>query len=133
MNGRRSLRSRLTLLVAAAVALAIAVCAVLCWFVVRAELLRQVERSLEGRTQGIEWIGPYCPGGLPGVGVPKVPGVPGGRGEITGRRPLLRLPPIQLVYADGGRCVAGSAPVKVTPADLALTQGPRAGGCSGTA
>lgn len=130
MNGRRSLRSRLTLLVAAAVALAIAVCAMLCWFVVRAELLRQVERSLEGRPQGIEWIGPYCPGGPRGVGVPggpedpRGPGGPGGPGDVPGRRPQLRLPPIQLIYADGARCVAGSTPVKVTPADVALTHGP---------
>ncbi|MEU4538451.1 HAMP domain-containing sensor histidine kinase [Streptosporangium sp. NPDC023825] len=121
MNGRRSLRSRLTLLVAAAVALAIAVCAMLCWFVVRAELLRQVDGSLEGRPQGMEWIGPYCPGGPRGPGAP---GVPGERGEIAGRRLPSRLPPVQLVYADGGRCVAGSTPVKVTPADLALTHGP---------
>ncbi|MEU3166794.1 HAMP domain-containing sensor histidine kinase [Streptosporangium sp. NPDC006930] len=131
MNGRRSLRSRLTLLVAAAVALAIAVCAVLCWFVVKAELLRQVERSLEGRPQGIEWIGPYCHEGPRGVGVPggpdhprEVPDGPDHPREGPGRRPLPRLTPIQLVYADGERCVAGSTPVKVTPADLALTHGP---------
>ncbi|WP_440063691.1 sensor histidine kinase [Streptosporangium sp. OZ121] len=127
MNGRRSLRSRLTLLVAAAVALAIAVCAALCWFVVRAELLRQVDGSLEGRPQGMEWIGPYCPGGPGGPRGQGVPGVPGDRGEMAGHRLPFRLPPIQLVYADGGRCVAGSTPVKVTPADLALTHGPLGG------
>lgn len=112
MNGRRSLRSRLTLLVAAAVALAIAVCAVLCWFVVRAELLRQVERSLgvQKGPQGIEWIEAYCSGGLKGP-----------RELIDERRPPLRLPPTQLIYADGGRCVVGATPVRVTPADLALT------------
>ncbi|GAA3411906.1 sensor histidine kinase [Streptosporangium vulgare] len=121
MNGRRSLRSRLTLLVAAAVALAIAVCAVLCWFVVRAELLRQVERSLDGRPQGIEWIVPYCQGEPGGPGGPGEPGAPR---EVMDHRPQLRLPPIQLIYADGRRCVAGSTPVKVTPADLALTYGP---------
>ncbi|MEU0481897.1 HAMP domain-containing sensor histidine kinase [Streptosporangium sp. NPDC006013] len=114
MNGRRSLRSRLTLLVAAAVALAIAVCAVLCWFVVRAELLRQVERSLEvpKGPQGIEWIESYCAGG------------PAGPRESIERRPPFRIPSVQLIYAGGGRCVIGTAPVKVTPADLALTQAP---------
>jgi len=108
VNGRRSLRSRLILLVAAAVALAIAVCAVLCWFVVRAELLRQVERSLEVQRvpQGIE---AYCREG---------------QWDAVERRPPFRLPALQLIYANGVRCVVGTPPVEVTGADLALTWAP---------
>ncbi|MFI6511141.1 sensor histidine kinase [Streptosporangium sp. NPDC050855] len=120
MNARRSLRSRLTLLVAAAVALAIAVCAVLCWFVVRSELLRQVERSLSGQKGPVlDWIEAYCPAGAPGRAGP---------GEGSDRRPPPRvpprLPPVQLVHADGGRCPVGGSPIRVTPADLALTGAP---------
>ncbi|MBB2911527.1 two-component system sensor histidine kinase MprB [Streptosporangium becharense] len=112
MSRRRSLRSRLTLLVAAAVALAIAVCAALCWFVVRAELYRQVERSLDGPkgAQNVHWIQQYCSGAVPDRPLPP--------------RPV----PVQLVYADGTTCAVGGTPVRVTPRDLALTRaGPGAG------
>ncbi|GAA2863822.1 ATP-binding protein [Streptosporangium fragile] len=108
MSRRRSLRSRLTLLVATAVALAIAVCAALCWFVVRAELLRQVERSLDGPKgmQNVAWIQQYC------------------SGSVSDRPLPPRLPPLQLIYADGTTCVVGSTPVRVTRGDLMLTQAP---------
>jgi two-component system sensor histidine kinase MprB len=108
VNGRRSLRSRLTLLVATAVAVAIAVCAAVCWFIVRSELLDQMDRSLHGSKgpQGIEWIQQYCARGLPD-------------------RPLpFRFQPLQAIDAGGGRCVVGAPGVKVTPADRDLAAGP---------
>ena len=108
MNGRRSLRSRLTLLVATAVAVAIAVCAAVCWFIVRSELLDQMDRSLHGPKgpQSMEWIQQYCTGGVSG-------------------RPLpFRFQPLQVIDAQGGRCVVGAPGVNVTTADRDLAAGP---------
>nr|WP_184944102.1 HAMP domain-containing sensor histidine kinase [Planomonospora venezuelensis] len=108
MGARRSLRSRLTLLVAAAVAVAIAVCAGACWFIVRTAMLEQVDRSLRDPkgVQGLEWVAQYC-------------------SEDGPRRPPpFRLPPLQLIDAEGGTCVVGATEVRVTPEDRALAAMP---------
>ncbi|GGL12877.1 HAMP domain-containing sensor histidine kinase [Planomonospora parontospora] len=106
-TGPRSLRSRLTLLVAAAVAAAIAVCAGACWFLVRSELLDQVDRSLRSPKgpQGVEWIERYCSGAEPD-------------------RPPPRLALLQLVDAAGRTCAVGTE-VEVVPGDRELARAPR--------
>ncbi len=95
--------SRLTVLVATAVAVAIAVCAVACWFLVRNELYRQLRMSLEqppvdGRT--VRMIQDHC---SPNPTGDQDPG------------PFLRLQ--QLVDAEGHRCAQGWDAVKVDPMD----------------
>ncbi|WP_248962726.1 HAMP domain-containing sensor histidine kinase [Sphaerisporangium perillae] len=112
-GGRRSMGSRLTLLVAIAVAAAIAVCAAACWFLVRNELSRQLSESLNqppvgGRTVGM--ILGNCSEHPTGT---EAPG------------PFLRLQ--QIVRADGTRCAQGWDAVVVDPADqrVALRLGER--------
>ncbi|RCG29440.1 sensor histidine kinase [Sphaerisporangium album] len=109
-GGRRSLGSRLTLLVAAAVALAIAVCAATCWFLVRDVLDRQLNDSLnqpplDGRTAAM--IRRDCAEQPTGA---EPPG------------PFLRLQ--QIVTAEGARCAQGWDAVKVVPADERVARVP---------
>ncbi|GAA5079077.1 two-component system sensor histidine kinase MprB [Thermocatellispora tengchongensis] len=108
---RRSLRSRLTLLVTVAVAVAIAVCAGACWLIVADNLNRQVNRSLLAE-------GPKPPR-RDDLAICSATGDNPPPGE--GLRPFL--PPIQLVYADGRRCVLGRDAVVLTPADMAIAAG----------
>ncbi|GAA4230302.1 two-component system sensor histidine kinase MprB [Streptosporangium album] len=120
MSGRRSLRSRLTLLITVAVALAIAACAGTCWFVVRDELYAQVNRYLE-----------HPRGGPPGEGPPKgwnvdrvVAMCAAGRTSPPGGdewRPFLPL--VQVVYPGGRRCVLGQTAVAVNGSDRAVAAG----------
>ena len=49
---RLTLRGRLALLTAAAVALAVAACAVASWFLVRQELYSELDRQLRDRVPG---------------------------------------------------------------------------------
>lgn len=121
MSGRRSLRSRLTLLITVAVAVAIAACAGTCWFIVRDELYAQVNRSLQA----------YPRGAPPGEGPPRERDVsrivalcaagqsfPAGG---DGLRPFLPL--VQVVYPDGRRCLVGQTAVTVTEVDQAVASG----------
>ncbi|MDP9866988.1 MULTISPECIES: sensor histidine kinase [Streptosporangium] len=121
MSGRRrSLRSRLTVLITVAVALAIAACAGTCWLVVRDQLHTQVERTLQGPPRG----------GPPGQG-PKdrdasriLEMCAAGRTSPVGGdglRPFVPL--VQLVYSDGRRCVLGQTAVAVTGADREVAAG----------
>ncbi|MDF5752316.1 HAMP domain-containing sensor histidine kinase [Spongiactinospora sp. TRM90649] len=107
----RTLRSRLTVLVALAVAVAVAVSAGACWLIVRGEMLKQLDRSLQGppgpqgakkRAEDIAMILRYCAEPSPSGGGP------------------LRayVPPLQIVYAnDGRRCVLSPTGIPVSPAD----------------
>ncbi|GAA3134522.1 ATP-binding protein [Planomonospora alba] len=102
----RSLRSRLTALAATAVAVAVAVCAGACWFIVRAELLDQVDRSLRvpKGPQERAWIDRFCTGAQPSA-------------------PQQPLPPrllLQVIDARGGVCVVGGTAIEVLPADREL-------------
>ncbi|MFI0418527.1 sensor histidine kinase [Spongiactinospora sp. 9N601] len=113
MTGR-TLRSRLTVLVAVAVALAIAVCAVACWIIVRGEMLKHLDRGLQGpptpegarkRAQDIAMILEHCADPRAAKGDP------------------LRayVPPLQFIYAaDGRRCVLSPGGLPVTAADRAI-------------
>ncbi|GIH92690.1 ATP-binding protein [Planobispora siamensis] len=115
MRGRRSLRARLTLLVAVAVAAAIAVCAGACWFIVRTALLNQVDRSLSGPgPRGDGWVA-FCESNAAA-----------GDDFLRGgaRRFPPHVPPIQVVDAQGGVCSLGDGAVEVVPADLALRNAP---------
>ncbi|GIH99295.1 HAMP domain-containing sensor histidine kinase [Planobispora takensis] len=127
MRGRRSLRSRLTLLVAVAVAAAIAVCAGACWFIVRTALLNQVDRSLDGPgPRQSAWVVSHC---LGDTAVGDTPAPDDARPRMDGRvlpRGLPpNFPPIQLVYPDGKVCAGGDTTIKVIPADLALAKAPK--------
>ncbi|WP_084960403.1 sensor histidine kinase [Thermoactinospora rubra] len=104
--GWRSLHSRLTLLVAAAVALAIAVCAAASWFIVRRELYESLERSLTGFTpppHELREVANRC------VHDPEP--------SAEGRR--WPGPVWQVVLADNQRCVTGTRAIKVAPEDVA--------------
>ncbi|MDL4822170.1 hypothetical protein QP089_48600, partial [Actinomadura sp. OS1-43] len=68
MARRLTLRARLALLTAAAVALAVAVCAAAGWYLTRNQLYRELDRRLGASAAGPP--GPEGPGG---------PGGPGGR------------------------------------------------------
>ncbi|MER5635063.1 sensor histidine kinase [Streptomyces nitrosporeus] len=101
------LRSRLALLVATAVALAVAAVATACWFVTRDQLNDQLDRSLRNS---------------PAVDKSLVEELLSGcRG--TGRKPL-RAPgsySLQIIDASGTVCESpGSAPINPTGADLAV-------------
>ncbi|GAB3669560.1 ATP-binding protein [Actinocorallia lasiicapitis] len=104
---RRSLRARLTLLVAAAVAAAIAAAAVACWLMLSDQLHRQLDLDLEQR--------------------PSRPGL-----VASLNRDCRQLPDPeddqdylflhQVVRADGLRCVSGSQGVAVAPSDVELAR-----------
>ncbi|MEV0233008.1 HAMP domain-containing sensor histidine kinase [Nonomuraea sp. NPDC050786] len=97
----RSLRTRLTLLVAAAVALAIAVSAGACFMIVRKQLYDQVDWELKPRgDSSLPWLVEHC------RPTPEPPG-PWGPVQAT-----------QIIYSDGRpTCYYGSA-LKITEDDL---------------
>ncbi|MFC4113831.1 sensor histidine kinase [Nonomuraea zeae] len=93
---RGSLRSRLTLLVTAAVAVAIAVCAALSWFIVQIQVVGQLDQSiLESEKQGDKnYLVHECT-------------IEGSPGPFDGMATLLK--------ADGTTCSVGPA---IVPTDL---------------
>ncbi|WP_182884841.1 sensor histidine kinase [Microbispora sp. H10885] len=111
---RRSLRSRLTLLIAAAVALAVAVSAAACWLLARAELRDQIARSLTRLRPAADQIAIAlrdCRGDETQRRGPRPDWDPSGRSW-------------QIVAPDGTVCVwAGSAYVRPSEAERALTSG----------
>ncbi|MGN9842377.1 sensor histidine kinase [Nonomuraea sp. H19] len=106
---RKSLRTRLTVLVAAAVALAIAVCAGACFMIVRGQLYQQIDRELRPHPgNDLSWLMKKC-------GPEPVPAGPYGPPQST-----------QVIYADGTpTCYLGAA-LKVTPDDLRIAREPGA-------
>jgi two-component system sensor histidine kinase MprB len=104
---RGTLRSRLTAVVAVTVAVGIAAAALACWFIVRGEVLKQVDRSLDGPlppAQDINVVVALCPGEVP-------PGLP---------RRFFK--PLQIVASDGSACVVGQTGVKVTIGDVQVAR-----------
>ncbi|SEG84651.1 two-component system, OmpR family, sensor histidine kinase MprB [Thermomonospora echinospora] len=125
---RLTLRSRLALLTALAVALAVAGCAVATWFLTRAELYRRLDQSLgTAPPRGVGFRPPPAQP-VPRRGSPIEEALadcqsgPRGTGETTPFRITL-----QAVLADGRRCtVPDSAVLVVEPVDVDVAAG-RAG------
>ncbi|MFG6191503.1 sensor histidine kinase [Nonomuraea sp. JJY05] len=100
----RSLRTRITLLVTAAVALAIAISAGACFMIVRGQLYDQVDRELKPRPgeNNLPWLMEHC------RPTPE-PAGPYGPPQAT-----------QIIYSDGRpTCYLGAA-LKITPEDLSV-------------
>ncbi|HUR00930.1 MAG TPA: HAMP domain-containing sensor histidine kinase [Nonomuraea sp.] len=105
-----SLRSRMTILVAAAVAIAVAISAVGCWYIVRRELSYQLNESLKQihpPWKDMEKAAQHC------SDKPVDGGGPRDGGPAWAE-------PMQLVLATGARCVMGNTAIKVTPHDKAV-------------
>ncbi|TXK39757.1 cell wall metabolism sensor histidine kinase WalK [Nonomuraea sp. C10] len=107
---RRSLRSRLTLLVAAAVAIAVAVSAVGCWYFVRRELSWQLNQSLRDIAVPVK--------AMQGA-VRNCSSEPAA--ALDGHPAFTE--PMQIVFPGGERCVMGNTAIKVTPHERRIAAG----------
>jgi two-component system sensor histidine kinase MprB len=110
-----SLRARLAVLTSFAVAVAVAACAVGCWFVVRGRLIDQLDQSLSGPPHG--GGGPLSGGSAFGI-CEKPP--QGGDDRYRGF-----LPTLQVVGRDGAACSppGTSATLQVTRSDVLVARG----------
>ncbi|MFF0432660.1 sensor histidine kinase [Streptomyces sp. NPDC004327] len=102
----RPLRSRLALLTALAVALAVAGVSLACWFVTRAQLERELDSSLRGSKVDNTYLNLVLGGCRTETRVPPLP-------PYT----------VQVILADGTVCTSGKAPIPAQAADLAVAQG----------
>ncbi|WP_329257004.1 HAMP domain-containing histidine kinase [Actinoallomurus sp. NBC_01490] len=116
MKRHLSLRTRLAVLTSLAVAVAVAACAVGCWFVVRGRLIDQLDQSLSA--------GPRT-GGPPGSDAR-----PGSARSICDMQPRKDdpfrgyQPTLQVISPDGTYCSSpGTSPLKVVPGDVAIARG----------
>ncbi|MFF8878898.1 sensor histidine kinase [Streptomyces flaveolus] len=104
------LRSRLALLVAAAVAFAVAAVSVTCWFVVRNQLYHQLDDQLRGEqvsSQLLQSMLANCRSADPQE-LPQAPNAP----------------IVTILYSDGSTCVdPGSEEMRVQAADVAVADG----------
>ncbi|MGV9286807.1 sensor histidine kinase [Streptomyces sp. NPDC003719] len=104
------LRSRLALLVAAAVAFAVAAVSVTCWFVVRNQLYHQLDDQLRGEqvsSQLLQSMLANCRSADPQA-LPQAPNAP----------------IVTILYSDGSTCVdPGSEQMRVQEADVAVADG----------
>jgi two-component system sensor histidine kinase MprB len=111
-----SLRARLAVLTSLAVAVAVAACAVGCWFVVRGRLMDQLDQSLSGPRASGPRAANMRPVGQQGSLCDDPP--PGDR--LGGF-----LPTLQVVRRDGTVCSPPrtTTPIKVSPDDVAIARG----------
>ncbi|MFD0278381.1 sensor histidine kinase [Kitasatospora sp. NPDC127111] len=135
----RSLRSRLTFLTAAAVAVAIALSALACWFIVEQRLYDQVDRNLAtappspvqdgppgGKPQqGLRdyyWCAPTSNAALAAATAASAASTPGG-GRILVGAPKWT---VEVVSPDGQPCLPTGAThaITIAPTDLKALQGP---------
>ncbi|MCW2943559.1 MAG: histidine kinase [Actinoallomurus sp.] len=119
MIRRLSLRARLAVLTSLAVAVAVAACAVGCWFVVRGRLVDQLDKSLSGPG----------PGTMAGAGgVPESPIALCDRPRPEDDRLRGFLPTLQVVSQDGTVCSppGTTSPLVVSDADIAIARGLKA-------
>ena len=115
MTRHLSLRARLAVLTSLAVAVAVAACAVGCWFVVRGRLIDQLDQSLSGPPRG--GGGPFGGGNALGI-CDKPP--QGGDDRYRGF-----LPTLQVVGRDGKACSSPgtAATLKVAQSDVLVARG----------
>jgi two-component system, OmpR family, sensor histidine kinase MprB len=119
-----TLRRRLALISAAAVAVAVVIASVIVWFVVRGELRGQVDRSLEDLASGASVAPAPLPAGAPGFAVPLRPREGRGIARLGNRErrapPFLALPK-QPPGAPGAlsQVVKASGEVLMPPAEAA--------------
>jgi two-component system sensor histidine kinase MprB len=113
MTRRLSLRARLAVLTGLAVAVAVAACAVGCWFIVRGRLVDQLDKSLSGPAAGR--MGHDPPEAICNQPQP-------GNDRLKGF-----LPTIQAVWSNGTICSPPdtTSPIVVTTGDIAITRGER--------
>jgi two-component system sensor histidine kinase MprB len=113
MTRRLSLRARLAVLTSLAVAVAVAACAVGCWFIVRGRLVDQLDQSLSGPAAGRM-------GHDPPEEICQQP-------QPDNDRLKGFLPTIQVVWSDGTNCSPPdtTSPIVVSAGDLAVTRGER--------
>ncbi|MGW4157979.1 sensor histidine kinase [Streptomyces sp. NPDC004788] len=102
----RPLRSRLALLTALAVAVAVAAVSLACWFVTRAQLESELDSSLRGSKVDNTYLNLVLGGCRTDTRVPPLP-------PYT----------VQIVLADGTVCTSGKAPIPAQDADVAVAQG----------
>ncbi|MET9436239.1 HAMP domain-containing sensor histidine kinase [Streptomyces sp. NPDC006551] len=105
----RPLRSRLALLTAVAVALAVAAVSAACWFVTRAQLEAELDSSLRDSrldASAVADLALTCARRAESTPVPTT-------GSYTW----------QIVLADGRVCTYGSSPIPVRPGDVAVARG----------
>lgn len=102
----RPLRSRLALLTALAVAVAVAAVSLACWFVTRAQLESELDSSLRGSKVDNTYLNLVLGGCRTDTRVPPLP-------PYT----------VQIVLADGTVCTSGRAPIPAQDADVAVAQG----------
>ncbi|MGI5272702.1 sensor histidine kinase [Nonomuraea sp. CA-218870] len=107
---KHSLRSRLTLLVAAAVAIAVAVSAVGCWYFVRRELSWQLNQSLRDIDVPVKAMQAAVRACSPQPAA-----------TLDGHPAFAE--PMQIVFPSGERCVMGNTAVKVTPCEKRIAAG----------
>ncbi|MEU5215177.1 HAMP domain-containing sensor histidine kinase [Streptomyces sp. NPDC020807] len=103
----RPLRSRLALLTAFAVAVAVAAVSTACWFVTRAQLEAEMDNALRNSRldpSSVQSLLTMCRQGTtpPPVG-----------GSYT----------VQVIVSNGGVCTSGQAPIPASATDLAVAQG----------
>src|SRR5690606_17575717 len=107
---KRSLRSRLTLLVAAAVAIAVAISAVGCWYFVRRELSWQLNKSLREIAVPVKAM----QGAVRDCS-------PEPKAALDGHPAFTEA--MQIVFPGGERCVMGNTAIKVTPHEKRVAGG----------
>jgi two-component system sensor histidine kinase MprB len=114
MSRRLSLRARLAVLTSLAVAVAVAACAVGCWFVVRGRLMDQLDQSLSG---------PFPGGGVHGGNDSPLMICTSPRPDNDGLRGFL--PTAQVVWRDGTSCdpPGATSPLVLSSSDIAVAQG----------
>ncbi|MEU8539230.1 HAMP domain-containing sensor histidine kinase [Streptomyces sp. NPDC048717] len=102
----RPLRSRLALLTALAVAVAVAAVSLACWLVTRAQLEHELDASLRGSKVDDQYVNLVLAG-------------------CRTESPVPPLPPytVQVVLPDGTACTSGKAAIPVQTEDLRVAQG----------
>ncbi|MEU8616250.1 HAMP domain-containing sensor histidine kinase [Streptomyces sp. NPDC048623] len=101
----RPLRSRLALLTALAVAVAVAAVSLACWFVTRAQLESEFDSGLRGTKVDNGYLTMVLAGCRTGRQAPPLP-------PYT----------VQLVFTDGSVCTSGKAPIPAQASDVAVAR-----------